>query len=1186
MHTFIHSSKRLIAISLFAIGIVLAFHSFAAPVPPSDTLTPTHGSVTYTDGPLVTNPTHLVLGAPDCAAPNTCSDFALTVSASSLAATHNVRWEVQWPLVNADVDIFLFDSSNHLIAANISYTDPAILEFPIPADGTSYHLVAVNSAGTTTFTGTASLVLKYPTTGQGPGMPPRYMNYQAANGQANASGEPSIGVDWNPNIAALRHEKVNTGGVTFYTAIDQEYRVNFDDCSSPAVNLWEDTASPIITGLDPIGFVDHFSTAQLGTSYPPPLTPGRAYHLELGAGSSTAAFTDNDGGSWTSFVAGAPPAGVDHETLGGGPYHAPLITPPPPAYPNPLYYCSQFGVEQASCSRSDDGGLTFGPAVPIFPSAECAGGIHGHVKVSPQGTVYVPNSSCAQGSGQNLGVNGVAVSRDNGITWDDVVVPASTGFSDPGVGIGQNNVGKPAGQTVNTIYLGWVAADGHAHIAHSPDEGTTWANDTDVSSIFGIEKAVFPAVVAGDDNRAAFAFLGTAPAFYPRQVWHLYVATTYDGGGSWILIDATPLDPVQIGNICLLGAGCSGSRNLLDFIGIDVDAEGRVLVGYADGCVNCSNNQTNQSGDAKGTVARQSGGRRLFSQFDPPVEPSVPAAPQVTGAVRITDPAGVRVTWLKPDNGGSPITGYRIYRSATSGNETLYASVVGEDVNVYLDTNAPSTSNWYYRVTAVNAVGEGAFCREVNVDSLPPVQTACSYPYITLITDATGDQVGGPGANTQEDLQRVNIGEPFTACGDKSLTFVEKVQTLAPAVPPGGAWRVVFQARDNTNTLRTLYVQMDTQSGPTPTFNYGFVDSNGLRVNQCGRINGPSPCPITGSYVPDGTIVMKLNTSAPIPFFQATNVGATPDFTVTFPTGASLTNVMGSTQLGAVDPVDSTSTANYTVATNLACAAQLPVATLTASPLTGPAPLTVNFDATQSHTDNPCAAIVSYTLDFGDGSPAVTQPSPLFSHTYNNPGSYAAQLTVTDASGQISTNPAQVVITVNPTTPQLATVESRKTHGTAGTFDIDMPLSGTPGVECRSGGGNGDFTLVFTFEASITSVGGITVTSSDGLATADPPVTSGGVVTVNLHHVANAQRLIVTLTNVNASGTDRSVTMGVLLGDTTGNGMVNASDIAQAKSHSGEAVNGSNFREDINRNGVINSTDIAQVKSKSGSGLP
>src|SRR5207253_8431742 len=33
-----------------------------------------------------------------------------------------------------------------------------------------------------------------------------------------------------------------------------------------------------------------------------------------------------------------------------------------------------------------------------------------------------------------------------------------------------------------------------------------------------------------------------------------------------------------------------------------------------------------------------------------------------------------------------------------------------------------------------------------------------------------------------------------------------------------------------------------------------------------------------------------------------------------------------------------------------------------------------------------------------------------------------------------------------------SSVVSRKSHGTAGTFGIDLPLTGNPGIECRSGG--------------------------------------------------------------------------------------------------------------------------------------
>src|SRR4029077_9950103 len=116
---------------------------------------------------------------------------------------------------------------------------------------------------------------------------------------------------------------------------------------------------------------------------------------------SFARYSDYDGNTTLPMQGGGAPAGPDHETLGGGPYNDAALPPPPPhpTYPNAIYYCSQNIAGDAECSRSDAGGLTFGPGVPLFSVAQCTGGIHGHVKVAPDGTVYVPNTSCATGNG-------------------------------------------------------------------------------------------------------------------------------------------------------------------------------------------------------------------------------------------------------------------------------------------------------------------------------------------------------------------------------------------------------------------------------------------------------------------------------------------------------------------------------------------------------------------------------------------------------------------------------------------------------------------------------------------------------------------------------------------------------------------------------------------------------------------
>ena len=64
------------------------------------------------------------------------------------------------------------------------------------------------------------------------------------------------------------------------------------------------------------------------------------------------------------------------------------------------------------------------------------------------------------------------------------------------------------------------------------------------------------------------------------------------------------------------------------------------------------------------------------------------------------------------------------------------------------------------------------------------------------------------------------------------------------------------------------------------------------------------------------------------------------------------------------------------------------------------------------------------------------------------------------------------------------------------------------------------------------------------------------------------------------------ISMGLLVGDTTANGVVNACDVSQTKSQVGQAVTMSNFREDVNASGTITATDVAQVKAEVGTALP
>ncbi len=161
---------------------------------------------------------------------------------------------------------------------------------------------------------------------------------------------------------------------------------------------------------------------------------------------------------------------------------------------------------------------------------------------------------------------------------------------------------------------------------------------------------------------------------------------------------------------------------------------------------------------------------------------------------------------------------------------------------------------------------------------------------------------------------------------------------------------------------------------------------------------------------------------------------------------------------------------------------------------------------------------------------------------------------------------------------------SRKMHG-ATMFDIGLPLTGTAGVECRTGGVNGAHQVIATFPAPV-SLTNASVTTGTGSVSGFS--VSGSQVTVNLTGVSNAQKIMITLFGV-TDGTntmDVSVPMGVLLGDTTGNGTVNASDVSQTKLKSGQVVDATNFRNDVTVSNSINSSDVSTVKLKSGTALP
>ena len=189
-----------------------------------------------------------------------------------------------------------------------------------------------------------------------------------------------------------------------------------------------------------------------------------------------------------------------------------------------------------------------------------------------------------------------------------------------------------------------------------------------------------------------------------------------------------------------------------------------------------------------------------------------------------------------------------------------------------------------------------------------------------------------------------------------------------------------------------------------------------------------------------------------------------------------------------------------------------------------------------------------------------------------------------DAYGSLSR--AAVPVNASSGGPVITNAVSRLTHGSAGTFDLPLPLAGAPAIEMRSGNG-GLYTLVMTFDRNVVS-GSAAIAS--GIGSAGAPTFSGTTATVQLSSVTSRQTVTLELDNVSDGTVATSkvfVAVSFLVGDVNQDGVVNAQDISLVKSKSGAAVSATTFKYDTNADGSINSADISQTKAaQDGSLLP
>lgn len=1029
--------------------------------------------ITWTAGPFVVpNVTPQTGDPPVCLEYTaTCSEYFFEISMGDSVDVENdqVRVSIAWAEANADFDPYLYacdasgSSCEELLVNGGGSANPESMYVPVRNgswNGKYRVVVAPFLPLAQTFDGTVKYEKFEAQVGvKAAAAAPEGTRFDVYNPTEPYTGyaadEPTMGIDRNTNAV--------------YMIYNSAYlETLFDDSTSPATATWNDVTGdgkPVVQ-LDPFMGDDEFPFAD-GTYW------SRIWAVGFGLAISDIRFSDAPGtGVWSpsNTAAAGLPAGVDNESVASGPYPEGAafdalrtVSETSGARGRAFYYCAH-GAVNAFCIRSDNGGQTYNPGRAIFPAAGNCNN-HGHVKVGADGTVYVPiNNACSGGQG-------VSISIDAGETWTYLRILDANGTPfDSTSGSGRWDATIAIANDGKTLYFGYQDADrdepyvvrgtlektpGPGGLAGTPK--INWEKPVNVGRALGLRNVTFPTMVAGDPDRAAFAFHGTAtegdsgdPAF--KGVWHMYVAMTYDGGATWEVNNINPSDPTQKGGFCDRGINCPSSppyRNLLDFMDMVTDREGRVVVGHADGCIqNCITEKGRATYADRGALARQASGKPLFAKNDALFEGKTADgfATQAPVVLAQASHNAVRLSWKAPDGRGSAITGYRVYRSIGLGQPVLLATLsaaAGRSINgkpYFIDTGAVSGTTYGYSVTPVTADGLGRAStpvfatieRSATAETAPMPDTtaaadrpksqakaegeesACVAPGLTVVEDGLQDGLNVAQLLPEQDIEWIAVSEPGALPGKIVLTL--KVTALGSPLPPQHRWNVYFTTLDGTEWYASM---ANTDSPAAPVFEYGTTSTiDDVGAAPVGQLNKVGDLDATSGFTADGLITLVVDKAA---------VGiatGTPLDLIYAKTRATSTSEAGNAGVTR----DDTATGFYDVIGNEACAKKArTVAAMEASDadgdpqFSGPSSLpnpkfdavtgrTLRFDASATQFDDGVTA-EKYVWSFGDGTPPVETASPHVTHTFETADAYRVTMHVIDSTGARSNTAKLTLLT-------------------------------------------------------------------------------------------------------------------------------------------------------------------------------
>ena len=898
-------------------------------------------------------------------------------------------------------------------------------------------------------------------------------------------------------------------------------------------------------------------------------------------------------------------------------------------------------------AKSTDAGKTFGAPVLV----RTGDSTEGNLVVDPyNGNLYtttIPSNALTDIH--------LLKSTDGGATWTETTAYAGPAGSDPGHKFTILAIDR-GGNLHLVFGRSNSGGGYHVYLTSSANGGTSWLPPVQVDSGSGnTTTAVMPWVAAGSPGVVDITWIGSSgisPTVAPFN-WQVFFAQTTNAlSGSPVFnqVQATT-NAIHDTNICFNGSGCTGTdnRDLLEYYTMALDPEGNASIAFADSVNNCptATCKTNawymqQASGTKAYAPPAAPAPATFSanipigspgaepslwvdshncifvsapgnpwswksvnngaSFLPPVNPVADEATLTGGdedVITLSKPDGTRPDQVYYTDLG--LTSDHI-RKSTDGGTTFFKPGPGGSAG---DTGISSDRQWL----AVDRIGVDQYVYEVDHELATEIirlsGSANDNPWVTQTTFvdpelATTVPNTNPGPTfVDKQTHKVygifnasiptnNIANPPFGKLLNIWLFGADAPAVAGGVPGNFANYPVFKGTIDSATTPAPPAGTETfGTNNANIFPAGDIDAagniyavwsmNNARTNEFSvwfasshdhgkTFYGPFPVS-SGSLAPDETAVLPWVAAGDdgrvdIVYYKTPVVGD-PN---TLPTGTN----------GAPW--------NMFFAQSLNAASREPVFT--------------NVQASdhimhqgQISTGGLIGTSDRSLLDYFEVS---IGPDGLANIAYADNGSTATHAEFTRQTGG-------PIAKINPTFPTCleqvgpplpVSAVSRKTHASAGDFDVNLLVPPTPppgvGVECRTGGPNGDFKIVIAFAVTVTVDGNPQAQVVSGTGTVSNVTVNGAVVTVDLTGVSNAQTITLRLFTVN-DGTNSGnvdIRMGVLLGDTTANGSTNSSDVSEVKAQSGTATTQSNFRTDVTVNGVVNSSDVSTTKLVSGTALP